>query len=480
MADITTDRARATLGRQIRRGVSWNAANLLVNKGMSILVRLLLARLLVPEHFGLIAMVVVLLGLVKIFVDFGLTNALIQRKRDANSLIRYDSAFWFLLGGGIGWTALFIIAGIPLMIWFYDEPQLHDLALVMSVSILLHSLSILPSVRLTRRMRFKSQVIAEVVSTVVASGVAVALAFAGAGVWALAAQQLSSGALRSAMLWRAASWRPRRRYSWASLRDVVGFSGWMLSASVVYYVRINIDKVVVGAILGPALLGVYTIAYMMTETLRAQLASVISKIMLPVYSKLQNDPTQMRVSYLSVTRNMCGVIFPFQLVIILYAENIVHLLFSDEWSDAAAPMRVLAMGGMIYALSGPSPEVMQGIGRTRELFFISLGNLMFLGIPAATLLSFNYGIVGAAWAMTLTFASMRIISFFVLKFSIRVNLVDLTVAAGPALALAIFSGYITYTVLPENPVIGATSVLVAFCALLLIQSQQDKMKQRAP
>ncbi|TVP72522.1 MAG: hypothetical protein EA339_06500, partial [Rhodobacteraceae bacterium] len=228
MVDIDTQRARTTLGRQIRRGVSWNAANLVVNKGMSILVRLLLARLLVPEHFGLVAMVVVVLGLIKIFVDFGLQNALIQRKRDAKSLIRNDSAFWFLLGGGIGWTALFIVAGIPLMIWLYDEPQLRDLALVMGFSILLHSLSIMPTVRLTRRMRFKSQVIAEVVSTVAASVIAIALAFVGAGVWALAAQQLSSGAIKSAMLWRAASWRPRRRFSWASLHDVVGFSGWML------------------------------------------------------------------------------------------------------------------------------------------------------------------------------------------------------------------------------------------------------------
>jgi O-antigen/teichoic acid export membrane protein len=465
MADDSHDRARATLERQIRRGVSWNAANLLVSKGMSILVRLLLARLLVPEHFGLIAMIVVLLGLVKIFVDFGLQNALIQRKRDLKSLIRYDSAFWILLCGGIGWTLLFAVAGIPLMIWLYDEPQLRDLALVMSFSILLHSLSIMPTVRLTRRMRFKSQVIAGVVSTVAASIIAIALAFAGAGAWALAGQLLSSDAIRSAMLWRAASWRPRRRFSWASLRDVVGFSGWMLGAQIVYYCRTNIDKVVIGATLGSSLLGIYTIAYLLTETLRKELATIIGKVMLPAYSKLQGNLVEIRRSYLSVTRVMCLLLFPPLLLLIVYSSAIIDFLFSDEWRDAASPVKVLALGGMIYAISGPTPEVMQGIGKARTLFIISTGNFLFIGLPAVYFLSVNFGLIGAAWAMTLTFASMRLISFFVLQTLIGIGLQDLAKAVGTAFISALGCGYTAYFLFPANMLAGAAVIILPFIAI---------------
>ena len=435
MADTTSDRARSTLARQIHRGVSWNAANLVVNKGMSILVRLLLARLLVPEHFGLIAMIVVVLGLVKIFVDFGLQNALIQRKRDANSLIRYDSAFWFLLGGGIGWTALFIIAGIPLMIWAYDEPQLRDLALVMSASILLHSLSILPTVRLTRRMRFKSQVIAEVVATVVASIVAIGLAFAGAGVWALAAQQLSTVGLKTAMLWRAASWSPRWRYSWASLRDVVGFSGWMLGSKIIYYGRTNLDNFVIGALLGAHILGIYAIAYMLTESFRTQITQIISKVMLPAYSRLQTDIKSIKPHYLSVTKAMTLVVFPFSLLILTFSDELIESLLGPQWADAALPAKILALSGVVYAISGPAPEVMQGIGKVRRLFLISSGTFALVAMPSMITLTLLYGIVGSATAMLISYAAVRIFTHISLRQSIGVRETDIFKAIFPALAL---------------------------------------------
>lgn len=407
MADTTSDRARATLGRQIRRGVSWNAANLLVNKGMSILVRLLLARLLLPEHFGLIAMIVVILGLVKNFVDFGLKNALIQRKRDASSLIRYDSAFWFLLGGGIGWTLLFIVACIPLMIWFYDEPQLRELALVMSLSILLHSFSILPEVRLTRRMRFKSQVIAEFISTVVASGIAIAMAFAGAGVWALAAQQLCAVGLRSAMLWRAVRLRPRRRFSWKSLRDVVGFSRWMLGTRLTDFTRANFDRVAIGALLGASSLGIYAVAFTLTEQLRSQLSQVLTRVLLPAFSRVQDNQELLRAEFFAATERICIFIFPIAIQIYLHSESLVGVAFSSDWQDAAELAQILSVSIMIYALSGPSPELLIAVKKPNLVFIISLINTIFVVVPTTLVLVYIFGLSGAAYSVVISMVGIR-------------------------------------------------------------------------
>lgn len=465
----TYNRTSTTLDQQIRRGLSWNVANLLINKGAVILVRLLLARLLVPEYFGLISMIMILLGLVKIFAELSLSNALIQRKRDLRSLIRYDSAFWFLLGSGISWTLLFIIAGVPLLIWLNEEPRLREIAIVMSVSVLLHTVSVLPSVRLTRRMRFKSQVIAELVAVLVASMVTIGLAISGAGVWALVLQELTMGVVKSAMLWRSARWRPRYRFSWVSLNDLLEFSGWIFGTMVLHHIRINIDKAIVGALFGPSLLGIYSIAYLLTETLRGQLASIFEKIMLPAYSKLQNEPMRLQLNYLYVTKNMCALLFPFQLIMIIYAESVVGLLFSDIWSEAAKLIAILSIGGVIYALFGPSQEVMQGIGRARELFLTSFCNFIFVGIPTVIFLPLNYGISGAAWAVTITFASMRLTSFFIIRQYIYIGFIDMIKATGPALTLLFIGGFVADIAARDNPIIGSTAITASFIILFLIR-----------
>lgn len=408
MAEITTDTVRKTRGRQIRRGLTWNAGKLFVDKGLSLVVRLLLARLLVPEHFGLIAMIVVALGLIKLFVDFGLKTALIQRRRDECSLIRYDSAFWFLLGAGIGWTALFMIAGVPLLIWLYGEPQLHDLALVMSVSILVHSISALPLVRLSRRMRFKPIVIAEVTSHVVAAAIAIAMAFGGGGVWALAAQQLVSVGLRSALLWRFARWRPRWRFSWSSLRDLFGFSGWMMGSQVIHYLRKNMDKMLVGAMLGASALGVYVLAFVITEALRAKIGQAINTVMFPAYSHSQNDLAEVRRLYLAVVRYNALVVFPAAMLLILFADPVVPVLFGAAWAGTVEPLRILAFASMIHAISGDPASVLRGLGRPKVSFTIQLWNTTLVALPAIVLGIMYFGLAGAAWSVVISYTASRI------------------------------------------------------------------------
>lgn len=437
MTEITTERARKNRGIQIRRGISWNAANLVVSKGMSILVRLLLARFLLPEHFGLITMTIVFLELVKIFVDFGLKTALIQRARDKNSLTRYDSAFWFLLGGGVGWTVLYVLAGIPLMIWFYNEPQLIELSLFMSASILLHSLSILPEIRLIRRMRFKTIVIADLIATVTGSFVAITLAFGGAGVWALAAQQIVSVGIRTAMLWLSVNWRPRRRFSWQSLCDVVGFSGWMLGAQIVYFARTNMDNFAIGIILGTTHLGIYTIAYIMTETIRGQISQVVSKVMLPAYSRMQNDLNEIKPHYLAVTRAMTLILFPFLMPVLIFAHDIVIVFLGDAWILAAQPAKILALCGMVYAVAGPSAEVLQGIGKAKTLFWITFSNVTVIGIPLIIILTSKYGLVGCSIAMLISYISVRFFGHIALKRSLGLGEIELLSAIAPAVILAI-------------------------------------------
>ena len=275
--------------KQIFSGVVWNALNLFVTKGLSIVVRLLLARLLFPEDFGLVAILIVALGLAKVVVDLGLKNALIQRARDGQSALRYSSAFWFLSGFGLITSIIFAIGVAPLLAAAFAEPQLVELALFMSWSILFHSISIVPLVRLTRRLMFRRIVIAEIIAVLAASVVAIALAYFGFGVLSLALQQVVLFFCKSVALFVLSGWRPHLAFSSDSLRDIVEFSAYTLGVKIIQYLRTRSDMLIVGFVLGTVSLGLYSMAYAVTEVVRSSISTMVNKLLLPVFSQLQSD-----------------------------------------------------------------------------------------------------------------------------------------------------------------------------------------------
>ncbi len=465
--------------RQIRQGISWNVVNLFVNRGSAFLIRLVLAKLLLPEHFGLIAMVMTFLGLIQVFADFGLRNALIQRKRDANSRLRYDSAFWFLAGTGIILTLLFIIIGTPMMIGFYGEPLLKDLVMIMGISILISNLSIVPEIRLTRRMRFKQLVIAEISSTLIASGIAIGMAWNDMGVWALATQQVSAISLRALLIAKFSKWRPRYHFAWTSLQDVIGFSAYMLGVQIIYFIRTNMDNFVVGVLLGASSLGIYTLAYMITENIRQQLSSILTRVLLPVYSRMQTSTHALKSHYLAATRVMALILCPFSLSIVLYAKDIIHVLFNDAWQAAILPTRILALGGMAYALSGPSSEVLQAMGKAKLLFKIAALNICIIGLPLIWILTLVYGIPGAAVAMLITFIGIRLLIYKALKQILDISIKDIIWAAEPAIIATTLVVAFDLIVARGKALLGMPFLIIAFTTITLTYYQHKLKKQIA-
>ncbi len=428
---------------------------LFLNKGLSIVVRLILARLLVPEDFGLIAMITVALGLVGILGDLGLKNALIQRSWKNVVGASYDSAFWLLLCGGFLWMALFMIAGIPLMVLIFDEPRLVDLATIMGLSIPLHSIVVVPEARLIRKMRFKTLVIAELVSTLVASIIAIVLAFMGFGVWALAAQELSANCLRTGLICRLARWRLRRRFSWEHLRELAGFSSYMLGNELIFYTRKNMDKALIGAVLGTASLGIYTLAFMLTETVRSRITGMIGRVMFPAYSRVQADREEVARLYLQVVRYATLATFPVASLMILYAGHLVPMLFGDGWLDAVAPVQILSLASMLFALSGDPSVVLRGIGKPKIAFHIALWNTLIVGFPALFIGTTNFGVNGAAWAVVIHYATSRVAGQYYLRREISVNGASIFRASFPAFVVAI-------TIMLLGVYLGNAGILSAF------------------
>lgn len=452
--------------KQIKQGVSWNAVNLVATKAISVLVRLFLARLIAPDYFGLISMVVVYLGLVQILLGCGLQTALIQMLRESSSSIRYSTAFWFVLSVGILWVFITWVIGIPAMVLVYGEPRLTGIAMVMSLSIIPNSLSIVPLARLTRTMKFKRIVISELSGMIGGAAIAISLAVLGAGVWSLVAQQLISSFLLTGMLWYFCKWRPRRAFSLKSLRGLFSYSLYTLGNQIVYYFRQNLDYLVIGIVLGATSLGVYALAYTLTETVRKSSSQIISRVMLPAYSKLQTTPEKIGPLYLSVTRAMSLLLFPISISLILHSERLIILLFGIRWADAAIPTQILAFTGLVQAYLGPSAEVLQGVGKAKLLFRISLVNLLAVAVPGIWIGSIVYGLPGAAAGVLLSFFTVRLSAFMAAREYIQVSLISLLRANSPALIgvlIAFASIFVSY--LRVSPIGGISFILVVYAAI---------------
>ena len=401
--------------KQIFSGVVWNALNLFVTKGLSIVVRLLLARLLFPEDFGLVAILIVALGLAKVVVDLGLKNALIQRARDGQSARRYSSAFWFLSGFGLITSIIFAVAIAPLLATAFAEPQLVELALFMSWSILFHSISIVPLVRLTRRLMFRRIVIAEIIAVLAASVVAIALAYFGFGVLSLALQQVVLFFCKSVALFVLSGWRPRLAFSSDSLRDIVEFSAYTLGVKIIQYLRTRSDMLIVGFVLGTVSLGLYSMAYAVTEVVRSSVSTMVNKLLLPVFSQLQSDEKSLARMFNAATQNMTLLVFPISISIYLHADWMVGIAFTEEWYGIIAPVEILAWSGIIYAMGGPVAELFQAGGKPDRLFWLLITNFAVIALPLTIYLTYRLGLSGTAYAVVASMIILRLRMHFTIN-----------------------------------------------------------------
>jgi O-antigen/teichoic acid export membrane protein len=433
--DVTpSERPLKAEKRLIRRGVAWNAVGMIISKSASILAKLALARFLLPEHFGFISMIVVFSSVAKIFADLGFRLSLIQRPRDRRTKLLYDSAFWLLLATALVVFVMMWLAGIPLLVWFYGEPRLATVALAMSTVVLFQNMQVVPETRLARAMRFKQIAIAEMTGTLSGCGVALGLALWGAGVWSLVAQTLVAAAITSGAMFVLSAWRPRLRFDWAMLGQLSSFSRYIVGSRILISLQHNLDYLLIGKLMGAKALGIYAIAFLLTETLRSHAYWLVSKAVFPFYSRATGRDSDIRSVYLGTVRYMAVTVFPLATILILFADPLVTLLFTPSWHSAVVPIQILATASIVVASAGTPGEVLRGIGRPDLDFRINLCVALLVALPALWIGIEMYGLPGAALAV-LAYSAVSTLAYGIaLHRMVGVRIGNLVRAMGHAVA----------------------------------------------
>ena len=289
-----------SLKQKTVKGVGWSFADNIANQGITFLVGLVLARLITPEEYGLIGIILIFVAVFDSIVNCGFSNALI-RKNDAKDL-DYNTVFIVNMVLSIVLFIIFFFSA-QFIADFFKQPILKPLTQVMGSIVIIHAFAIIQRTILIKRIDFKTQTKASVISSVSSGFIGIAMAFYGYGVWSLVGQQLSRALLNTVCLWIYSNWWPKLQFSWNSFRELFGFGWKLLLSSLIDTIWKEIYQVVIGKCYAPATLGLYTRAHQFGSIFSSNLNSVILRVSYPVLSSMQGDKQRMKEGYRSVIKS---------------------------------------------------------------------------------------------------------------------------------------------------------------------------------
>lgn len=414
-----------SLDRQITTGIIWSSIQLIIQQSFSFIVKLVLARLLFPDDFGLVGMAVVFTSFVQVFNDLGIGAALIQRKEEDLNSKHFHTSFWTGVIWSIFLYAVIVLAVAPIAADFYDEPLLNKIIPILSIGVLASPINLVHKAQLTKAMNFKKIAIISNSCNIFSGVLSIGLAFWGMGVWALVFNSVASILIAIPLYFKATGWKPKLVWGKQEFKDIFGFGMYTTGTSVFNNLISNIDYLLIGKLMSASALGYYTFAFMLTDILRSQLMGVMNKVMYPVYGQKQNDLKSLKNYYLKVVRYNSLIVYPIMNIILFAGEPIIKVFFGDKWSESIIPLQILAVSVMFHMMVSSNTSLIRGLGKPKLELQLQLFKAIFLYTPLIYIGIHFYGLKGAAFAILVTKALSVIIAHYYLKKLVNISLSDL-------------------------------------------------------
>lgn len=380
-----------TLKEHVIKGVKWSGLARGSQQILQFVMSVILARLLMPEDFGVLAMAVVFTGLISIFNEFGIGSAIIQKQNLSDDDL--SSIFWFNIFIGLIAT-LITIAISPLIAAFYNRDILIPILSLLALGFLFNSFYTIQRSLLTKEMKFEKIAMVEIASTAIGGIVAISLAYRGYGVWSLVWQGLSATIIIAFLFWVTSDWRPMFKFNYNSIKSIMGFSLNLLGFSTVNYFSRNADYLLIGKFLGAEPLGYYTLAYKLMIYPLQNISDVITRVLFPAFSTIQEDDARFRNAYLRSTKFIAFVTFPIMFGLFAVADEFILTLFSSKWEPTIFLFKVLCFVGMLQSIGTTVGQIYLAKGKTDWMF--KWGVFSAILIVCAIAIGLLWGIRGVA------------------------------------------------------------------------------------
>ena len=373
-------------------GIFWRSLETIGARGIQFLVSIILARLLLPEQFGTIAILLIFTQLAETFVASGFPNALIQKK-DA-SFTDECSVFYFnIVIAVVVYIVLFFSA--PLISSFYGEPVLVPALRVIALTLIIGAFGQIQQTLLTKQINFKSQLRVGLSSIIVSGIVGVILACTGYGLWALVAQKLTQVAIRTITFWLVSPWKPGLVFCFKSLKSLFKYGSKLLLSAIIDTFYLNIYGLIIGKLFSPADLGFYDRGRTLPNLLMNTVNGTVSVVMFPVFSVIQDDPVRLKAAAKRALTTICTVTLPLMFGLAAVAEPFTRVLLTDKWLPCVPYLRIMCFVYATVPIHVSNLQILNAIGRSD--IFLKLEIIKKIIITIAILVTFKYGVLAMVY-----------------------------------------------------------------------------------
>ena len=356
---------QVSLKNKTKKGLAWSMIERFATQGVQFLFGIILARLLSPDDYGVIAMPLVFLAIAQCIIDSGFSTALIRKPELTEDDL--STAFYFNIGIGILCYAVLFLSS-PLIADFYHTPILSSLLKVTALAVLFNPLCAVQQAILTRKIDFKTQAIVSLSGAVVSGIIGLYMAYNGFGVWSLVFQQVGGYVMRTILLWVLGKWKPKRKWSWESFHYLWGFGSKMLGSGLLDTIYNNIYPIVIGKYFSAQDLGNYTRAQQFSSLPSSNVTGVLQRVTFPVLSSIQNEDERLAKDYRKILKLSAFFVFPMMLMLSAIADPLVKVLLTDKWEGCIILLQIICFSMMWYPIHAINLNLLTVKGRS-DLFF---------------------------------------------------------------------------------------------------------------
>lgn len=402
----------------------------MAGKLVSLGVTLVMARLLSPEDYGLMAMAMVLVGFIGFFNEVGIGSAIVQKPVLGQNEV--NGCFSFSMLASVLLFALTAALSGPAAA-FFGNPALQPMVVVLATTFILGALGTVPTAFLRKNMQFKAIAGLSVVGIILQSGIALALAFLGYGAWSLVWGFVLNSLFQSLGAFYLSGWRPTSLRGMKAALELVRYGLHITTTRIFWYLYNNADKVVIGRLLGDRQLGIYDMALSLATLPTSQVTTLVTNVSSPLFARLQSDLPRLQEYIMHFTRGVAYVTYPALVGMLMCAHELIAVLLGDKWSAMLVPFGALCLMGLVRSVDPLLSQALISTGNAKRLagYTLLCGIVMTLSMIAGAMLGGLLG-VSIAWVVVYPLLSVRLL--FLVKRATGLRMRDYYLCLAPVLA----------------------------------------------
>lgn len=449
------------LKQQTVKGIIWSALQKFGTMGLSFVSNIILARLLTPDDYGSIGLLTIFLVISEVFVNGGFAAALIQKKSPTTD--DYSTVFyWNVIVSIVLYVVLFFSA--PAISMFYKIPDLTSLLRVLGVVVIINALGAVQLNILRKTLQFKRLSIIQFTSVCISVAIAIILAYKGFGVWTLVAQQMINAALNTILLWLTNRWIPKLAFSMTSFKGLFSYGAFLLLSDLLNNICDNIQALIIGRKYSASDMGYYSQARKLEMVPTQSISYVVNLVTFPVFSSLQDSKNQLFSAVRRSLRCMNYLNFPLMILLIVIAEPLIVLLFTDKWLPSVPYFRILCLVGLVNCLQSVNYQVVCAVGKSKQIFKWNIVKRI-VGI-GMILTGMNWGVEGIMYGMVCGMYFTYVVNALVATPTTGYTLIMQIKDAIPLLAMCVVSSMVSYCASKYIECENLVMILIQTCVFI--------------